>query len=451
MSAVKDAVDDRVLPHSLEAERSVLGAILLRNEGLDEAAERLTPADFYRQAHRTVYGAMLSLAERREAIDLITVREELGTEGLNAIGGPAYLAKLVDGVPRSTNVSHYAEIVKEKATRRAVIAAAQDVLESAYDTDLSADDVVNAAEQRFFRIDESEQRGGLMGGAQLVDEIMPMLQALMSGERRGITGVPSGFGDLDALTTGFQPGDLILVAARPSVGKSAWVSDVSRHLAISAAHVGNVGFWSVEMSRQSLTLRNIVAQARVDGLRLRSGYVSTSDYQAILRAAEQIRNSKLFIDDSSGLRPMELRSKARRFAATQGLSLIIIDYLQLMRADKGEHYENRNIEVAGISRSLKAIAKELQVPVIAVSQLTREVEKRADKRPNLGDLRDSGSLEQDADMVLFLHRDGYYDRDADQGKAECIIAKQRNGPTGVIDLTWLPYASRFENYVEGGA
>lgn len=452
MSVVQQPIAERTLPHSLDAERSVLGAILLRNEGLDEAAEVLAADDFYRRAHARIFGRMLALAKKQEPIDFVTLREALVAAGeLDDIGGPAYLSRLTDGVPRSVNVPHYAAIVKESATRRRAIVHAQHIIDSAYDGMLTADEVVNDAERRFFELAQADQRGELVGGAQQIDEILPMLEALMKGERRGITGVPSGFTDLDAFTQGFQPADLIIIGARPSVGKSSFTSDIARHVAIHAAGFGNVGFWSVEMSRQSLTLRNVIAQARVDGLRLRTGYVNHGDYDRILQAAEQMRESGLFVDDSSGLRPMELRSKARRFAATKGLSLVIIDYLQLMQGDRGERYENRQLEVASISRTLKAIAKELQVPVIVVSQLTRKVEERAGKRPTLADLRESGALEQDADVVLFLHRPGYYDREADQGKAECIIAKQRNGPTGVIDLTWLPHASRFENYTEGGA
>lgn len=440
-----------MLPHSLDAEQSVLGAIIVRNEGLDEAAERLAPEDFYREAHVRIFRAMLALGQRQEAIDVVTLREALSAKGdLDEVGGAAYLAKLVDGVPRSTNVPHYAAIVKDKATRRRAIAQAQAVLEAAYDGDLTADDVLNEAERRFFELGQRDQRSDLAGGATLIEEVMPMLEALLKGEQRGVTGVPTGFVDLDAFTQGLQPGEVILLAARPSVGKSSLASDIARHVAITAQH-GPVAFFSVEMSRRMTTLRNIIAQARVDGFRLRSGYVNQADYGSILQAVQAIETGQLFIDDCTNLRPMELRSKARRLAATKGLSLIIVDYLQLMRPDRGQRYENREKEVASISRALKGIAKELRVPLVAICSLSRKTEERADKKPTMADLRESGALESDADVVLLLWRPGQADPEADQGYAELIIAKQRNNPIGVIKLTWLPYASRFENYVEEGA
>ncbi len=449
MNAITRA-DERTLPHSLEAERSVLGAILVRNEGLDDAAERLAPEDFYREAHVRIFRAMLALAQRQEAIDIVTLREALTGKGdLDEVGGSAYLAKLLDGVPRSTNVPHYAAIVKDKATRRRAIAQAQAVLEAAYDGDLTAEDVLNEAERRFFELGQRDQRSELVGGATLIEEVMPMLESLLKGERRGVTGVPTGFGDLDAFTQGLQPGEFIILAARPSVGKSSLASDIARHVAITAQQ-GPVAFFSVEMSRRMTTLRNIIAQARVDGFRLRSGYVNQGDYDRILQATHAIETSQLFIDDCTNLRPMELRSKARRLAATQGLSLIVVDYLQLMRPDRGQRYESREKEVASISRALKGIAKELRVPVVAICSLSRKTEERADKKPTMADLRESGALESDADVVLLLWRPGQQDPNADQGYAELIIAKQRNNPVGVIKLTWLPYASRFENYVEEG-
>jgi replicative DNA helicase len=448
-TAVASALE-RTLPHSLDAERSVLGAVLLRNEGLYEAAEALAPVDFYRSAHNGIFAAMLDLHKRQEPIDLVTLRESLTAGGqLEAIGGAAYLTRLVDGVPLSTNVAHYAAIVKDKATKRRVIQQAHTILDYAYDGEVSADELLNEAERRIFDLSQTEQRSDLVDGAGQVEEVMPMLESLLKGERRGVTGLGTGFVDLDAFTQGLQPTDLIVIAARPSIGKSSLVSDIARHVAIELQQP--VAFFSVEMSRRMTTMRNIIAQARVDGLRLRSGYVNQGDYERILQATNEIERSKLFVDDCSGLRPMELRSKARRLAAKHGLSLVIVDYMQLMRGDRGVRYENRQIEVASISRSLKGIAKELSVPLIAVCQLGRKVEERADKKPTLADLRESGAIEQDADVVGLIYRPGQGDPEADQGYAELIIAKQRNNPTGVMKMTWLSYASKFENYTEGGA
>jgi replicative DNA helicase len=442
------ATIDRTLPHNLDAEKSVLGAVLIHNEAFNYAAEVITARDFYRDAHRRIFEKMERLAERGDAIDLVTLREELIRAGdLEEVGGPAYLASLVDGVPRSTNVEHYARIVKEKSALRALILAAQQISARAYEAEDDPNIILDEAEQAIFSIAEDRARIGFMSMRDIVSESLPKIEQLFE-QKRLVTGVATGFTDLDQMTRGLQAGDLVIVAARPSMGKTSLVLNIAEHASIR--HGVSVGFFSLEMSREQLFIRLLTSVARIDSHRLMTGAVGQRDYQALSQGIGVLSDAKLFIDDTPGVGVLEMRAKARRLAAEHGLGLLVIDYLQLMTG-RGR-FENRTLELAAISRSLKGLAKELGVPVVALSQLSRAPESRSDHRPLLSDLRESGALEQDADLVLMLFRaDMYPDaKPEDEGKAELIIAKQRNGPTGVVHLAFLKQHTRFEDLARGG-
>jgi replicative DNA helicase len=441
-----DIAFDRALPHSLEAERSVLGAILLDNSALNTAVARLRGADFYRDAHRRLFEAMLRLAEKKRAIDFVTLKDELGRGGdLEAAGGAAGLAALTDGVPRSANVEHYAGIVKDKAVLRELIGTANRVIqESLADSD-DASQILDAAEKAIFAIAEDQYRGGFTRMDDLAAQGLAQIQS-MSGHH-GLTGIPTGFQGLDAMTSGLQRSDLILIAGRPSMGKTAFCLNIAQHAAVEEGR--SVGIFSLEMSKEQLFLRMLCGQARVDSHRLRTGRLDQAAWRDIGAAVDVLSQARIFIDDTPGVPVLEMRAKARRLAAEHGLDLLVIDYLQLMRG-RGR-YENRNLEVTDISRSLKELAKELNIPVVALSQLSRSPEQRArtDKRPQLGDLRESGALEQDADVVIFLYRPGLYNPEEQdetfQSQAEVIVGKQRNGPTGSLDLVFVRRYARFEN------
>jgi replicative DNA helicase len=442
------ASPERTLPHSLDAEKSVLGAILIHNEAFNYAAEVISSRDFFRDAHRRIFEKMELLSERADAIDLITLKEELSRAGeLDEIGGPAYLASLVDGVPRSTNVEHYARIVKEKSALRGLILASQRISARAYEAEDDPNIILDEAEQAIFAIAEDRARVGFLSMRDIVTENLPKIELLFE-QKRLVTGVPTGFTDLDRMTRGFQPGDLIIVAARPSMGKTSLVLNIAEHASLKEGTT--VGFFSLEMSREQLFVRLLTSVARIDAHRLMSGAIGQRDYQALSHALGILGDARLFIDDTAGVGVLEMRAKARRLAAEHGLGLLVIDYLQLMTG-RGR-FENRTLELAAISRGLKGLAKELGVPVVALSQLSRAPESRSDHRPLLSDLRESGALEQDADVVLMLFRaDMYPDaKPEDQGKAELIIAKQRNGPTGMIELAFLKQHTRFEDLAGGG-
>jgi replicative DNA helicase len=442
------ASPERTLPHSLDAEKSVLGAILIHNEAFNYATEVISSRDFFRDAHRRIFEKMERLSERADAIDLITLKEELSRAGeLDEIGGPAYLASLVDGVPRSTNVEHYARIVKEKSALRGLILASQRISARAYEAEDDPNIILDEAEQAIFAIAEDRARVGFLSMRDIVTENLPKIEQLFE-QKRLVTGVPTGFTDLDRMTRGFQPGDLIIVAARPSMGKTSLVLNIAEHASLKEGTT--VGFFSLEMSREQLFVRLLTSVARIDAHRLMSGAIGQRDYQALSHALGILGDARLFIDDTAGVGVLEMRAKARRLAAEHGLGLLVVDYLQLMTG-RGR-FENRTLELAAISRGLKGLAKELGVPVVALSQLSRAPESRSDHRPLLSDLRESGALEQDADVVLMLFRaDMYPDaKPEDQGKAELIIAKQRNGPTGMIELAFLKQHTRFEDLAGGG-
>jgi replicative DNA helicase len=441
------ATAERTLPHNLEAERSVLGAILVHNDAFNLAAQVIDSHDFYRDAHRRIFDCMVALNERHDAIDFVTLKEELSRAGdLDEVGGPAYIASLADGVPRATNVEYYARIVKEKSTLRNLIYAANKILTTAYDGDQESDVVLDQAESSIFAVADDRMKAGFVQMRDLVKESFPKIEQLFE-QKRLITGVPTGFADLDEMTRGLQGSDLVIVAARPSMGKTSLVLNIAQYVATQPDLV--VGFFSLEMSKESLFLRLLTSEAQVDGHRLMSGAIGGKDYGRISHALETLSAMKLHIDDTANVGVLEMRAKSRRLQSEHGLHLLIVDYIQLM-SGRGR-FENRTLELASISRSLKGLAKELNIPIVVLSQLSRAPESRSDHRPQLSDLRESGALEQDADLVILIYRDDVYNRDPnspDAGTAELIVAKQRNGPTGTVRLAFLREQTRFANLAQ---
>jgi replicative DNA helicase len=438
-----DSSPDRILPHNLEAERAVLGAILLDGSTMNDAVEYLDEHAFFRDAHRRIFEKMKNLFTRGQAIDFITVKEELGRAGeLDDVGGPAYVASLVDGLPGGINVTDYARIVKEKATLRALIAAANGMLADAYSADRDASDVVDTAERSIFAIAEAALHGGFVSMAELVNSNFALIDQAVQ-RKQLVTGVPTGFIELDEMMAGLQPSDFIIVAARPSAGKTSLVLNMAQHVGTKTGRT--VGFFSLEMSKEQLFMRLLTSEAGIDAHRLRTGFLGERDFPKITAAMERLHAAKIFIDDSASIGVLEMRAKARRLSQSEhGLDLIIVDYLQLMQG-KGR-FENRVLELASISRGLKALAKEMNVPVVALSQLSRAPEARTIKRPQLSDLRESGALEQDADVVIMIYREDMYEpTEENEGIAELIVAKQRNGPTGSVKLAFLKQFTRFEN------
>lgn len=453
MPEIATAALERTLPHNLEAEKSVLGAILIHNEAFNHAAELIDSRDFFRDAHRRIFDKMVALSERNNAIDLVTLKDELARAGeLEEVGGPAYIASLADGVPRSANVEHYARIVKEKATLRNLIHSANRILADAYHAEEDADLILDDAEKAIFEIAEDRIREGFTPLRDLVQSSFATIEKLQ--QHKGlVTGVPTGFVDLDEMTSGLQPSDLVLVAARPSMGKTSFVLNVAQHVGINTDMT--VGFFSLEMSKEQLFMRMLTGEARIDAHRFRSGYLNEKDYGRLSHALGTLAEARVFIDDSASIGVLEMRAKARRLQAEHGLHLLIVDYIQLMQG-RGR-FESRQAELASISRSMKGLAKELKVPIVALSQLSRAPETRSDHRPQLSDLRESGALEQDADVVMFIYREEQY-RDADgnanteaEGTAEIIIGKQRNGPIGTVKLAFIKEHTRFENLAQGVA
>jgi len=436
-----------MLPHNLEAERSVLGAILVHNDAFNLAVQVIDSTDFYRDAHRRVFEKMIALNERAQAIDFVTLKEELSRGGeLDAVGGPSYIASLADGVPRATNVEYYARIVKEKSTLRALITAAGKILTNAYEADQESDLILDEAESAIFAVADDRLKAGFVSMRDLVHSTYPKIEQAFE-QKRLITGVPTGFVDLDEMTRGLQPGDLVIVAARPSMGKTSLVLNMAQYVAAQPEYT--VGFFSLEMSKESLFIRLLTSEAQIDSHRLMSGAVGHKDYGRISHALESLSGMKLYIDDTANIGVLEMRAKSRRLQSEHGLHLIIVDYIQLM-SGRGR-FENRTLELAAISRSLKGLAKELSVPIVVLSQLSRAPEARSDHRPQLSDLRESGALEQDADVVALIYRDDVYNKDPnnpDAGTAEIIVAKQRNGPTGVVKLAFLREQTRFANLAQ---
>lgn len=441
---------DRTLPHNLEAEKSVLGAILINNQAFNQAAEVIDSQDFFRDAHRRIFEKMVVLTDRNDPVDLVTLKDELTRSGeLDEVGGPAYVSALTDGVPRSANVEYYAKIVKEKSTLRRLIQSANEVLGRAYDAEEDADTLLDEAERSIFQIAEGRMRSGFVKLSDLVAGGYEMLESLQAN-RGLVTGVPSGFVDLDEMTSGFQKSDLVILAARPAMGKTSFVLNIALNCALEAGKT--VGIFSLEMSKEQLFMRMLTSEARVDAHRFRGGFLGEQDYDRLNTAFARLHEAKVFVDDTASSGILEMRAKSRRLKLEHGLDLLVIDYLQLMQG-RGK-FDNRQQELASISRSLKILAKELEIPIIALSQLSRATETRADHRPQLSDLRESGALEQDADVVIFIYREEVYQQAEERrpeadGVAEIIIGKQRNGPIGSANLAFLKQYTRFENLQPG--
>jgi len=435
------AAPDRTLPHNLEAERSVLGAILLHNEAFDHAAEVIDAADFFRDAHRRIFEKMILLSERRNAIDLVTLKEELGKTGeIDEVGGPAYLASLVDGVPRATNVEYYARIIKEKATLRNLIYAANRILTDAYTASDEADTILDGAEQAIFSIAEDRVREGFVSIGSLAHKSLETIEQAYA-EKRLVTGIPTGFKDLDEMLSGLQRGDLVIIAARPSMGKTSLALNIAQHVGTKTNHT--VGLFSLEMSKEQIFLRLLSGEAGIDGQRLRTGFLHSDDWDKLTQALAVLGDARIYIDDTPGIGVLEMRAKARRLQGEKALDLLVVDYIQLMQA-RGR-FDNRTQELGSISRSLKGLAKELNIPIVVLSQLSRAPEARADHKPQLSDLRESGALEQDADVVMLIYREDQYNPTPEnENVAELIVAKQRNGPTGSVDLVFMKGRTKFE-------
>ncbi len=441
-NAFSGGTGERVLPHNADAERTVIGAILVDNQAFNSAAEVLSRDDFYRDAHRRIFEGMASLAERSEPIDLVTLKNELTrTQSLDAAGGVAYLAGLVEGIPRLDNVLPWSRIIREASVLRSLIHASARIAQEASDAQDTADSILDRAEQAIFAIAERKIRAGLVPVKDFIKTTFEAIEKL-SLSKDALTGVPTGFIDLDRLTSGFQKGDLIILAARPSMGKTSLALNIARTAAQTTAEP--VAIFSLEMSKEQLVKRLIFAEARIESGLVTRGQLRDSDWSKLTTAWADLHKLPLFIDDASFLTPLELRAKCRRLKAEHGLGLIVVDYLQLMGS--GGRVENRQQEISAISRSLKGLAKELEVPVLALSQLSRAPEARTDRRPQLSDLRESGAIEQDADVVMFIYRESVYKpTEENRGSAELIIAKQRNGPTDTVNLVFLREFTRFEN------
>jgi replicative DNA helicase len=443
-----DLSSHKLPPQNVEAEQSVLGGILIENEAINKVMEILTFDDFYRDAHRRIFNALISLSERDEPADLITLTNELRKiDQLDSIGGASYLASLIDSVPTAANIEYYAKIVKEKAILRKLIETSTDIITQSYEDRGDVEGFLDEAERAIFEISEKRVKPSFYFIRDIVKESFKTIERLFE-KKELVTGVPSGLKELDGLTAGFHPSDLIIVAGRPSMGKTALCLNLAQYAAIEKRIP--VAIFSLEMSKEQLVIRMLCSEARVEGTRLRTGFLTESDWPKLTLAAGNLSDAPIFIDDSAAISVLELRAKSRRLKGDYGLGMLIIDYLQLMKGRT--RVESRQQEISEISRSLKALAKELNIPVIAVSQLSRKTEERQGMRPQLSDLRESGAIEQDADLILFLYRDEVYNRSEDnpnKGKAEVIIGKQRNGPIGKIEMAFLDKFTTFKELYKG--
>ena len=439
-----DSTDIRkVPPQNLEAERAVLGAILMDNETVYTVMEILEPPAFYQPSHRLIFSTMLDLSERGEPIDIVTLVDRLRSAGsLDKAGGPDYIPTLADEVPTSAGVANYAKIVKEKAVLRNLIETSTEIVQDCFEAPGDVDQLLDEAERRIFAISEERIRSGFLSMKEIVKSSFKTIESLYE-KKEHLTGVPTGFADIDELTSGFQPSDLIIIAGRPSMGKTAFCLNVAQYASMNKKLT--VAVFSLEMAKEQLVMRMLCSEARIDAHRLRSGFLGQTDWPKLSTAAGRLADASIYIDDTPALSSMEMRAKTRRLKADKGLDLVIVDYLQLM-SGRSTRSDNREQEISEISRSLKALAKELGVPVVALSQLNRGVESRMDKRPILADLRESGAIEQDADVIIFIYRDEIYNKESmEKGIAEIIIGKQRNGPVGMRKLTWLDKYTRFED------
>ena len=437
----------KVPPHSVEAEQAVIGGLLLDNRAWEEIADRVTESDFYRGDHRLIFNAIRSLEEKTQPFDAVTLSEWLEKNGqLEDAGGLAYIGRLAKETPTAANITAYADIVRERSVLRQLIAIGTDIAGSGFNTEgRSSRELVEIAEKRIFEIAEQDMRGrgGFRDIRDLLTKTVEEIDYLFQAEGN-ITGVPTGFDKFDESTTGLHAGELIIVAGRPSMGKTTFAMNIAENAAIG--HKTPVAVFSMEMPGEQLAMRMISSLGRIDQHHIRTGQLTDEDWPRITSAVHMLSEAKLFIDDTPAMSPGEVRARARRIKRKHGLGLVVLDYLQLMQVPGGG--ENRATEISEISRGLKALAKELSVPVIALSQLNRSLEQRTDKRPIMSDLRESGAIEQDADLIVFIYRDEVYNEDSpDKGMAEIIIAKQRNGPIGKSVLTFLGKYTKFENYI----
>ncbi len=440
---MNDLLIDRTPPQNIEAEQAVLGAIFIEPESLTVASEFLIPEDFYRSSHQKIFSAMLKLSDQGKAIDVVTVTEELiATEQLENIGGVSYLMELANAVPTAANVEYYARIVEEKSLLRRLIRTATEIAQEGYSREDEVESLLSEAEKKIMEVSGRKSAGSFISIKDVLVEAYDNIEKLAN--RQGdITGIPTGFTELDRMTAGFQRNDLIIVAARPSVGKTAFALNIAQNVATKTDEV--VAIFSLEMGAEQLVMRMLSSEGNINAQNLRTGDLSDEDWKKLTMAMGSLSNAQIYIDDTPGIRIAEMRAKCRRLKQERGLGMILIDYLQLIQGS-GRRGENRQQEVSEISRSLKALARELEVPVIALSQLSRSVEQRQDKRPMMSDIRESGSIEQDADIVAFLYRDDYYDKETENKNIiEIIIAKQRNGPVGTVQLAFAKEYSKFVN------
>jgi len=446
--AARDAFSDRRPPYSEEAETAVIAAMLMDQDAILRAIEVVDDTMFYREANRRLFRAMASIAERGDVVDPLTLTEELSRRGeLQGAGGKEYIGFLLDAVPTAANIEYHARIVKEKALQRRLIETCTSLISEAYAGTSTAAELLDEAEHQVFQVSQQRGTAGFMRVKELMWPTMERIEALQRGGKT-ITGVPTGFNDLDEITSGFQNSDLVIVAARPSMGKTAFVLNVAQYAAIEKNIP--VAIFSLEMSKEALVQRMLTSEARVDAQKLRKGMLRDDDFPRMARAAGVLSSAPIWIDDSAGITLLEIRSKARRLKVDANVGMVIVDYLQLISGPLDA--ESRQQEISFISRSLKALAKELDVPVVALSQLNRSLEQRPNKRPVMSDLRESGAIEQDADVILFIYRDEVYNPESpDKGTAEIIIAKQRNGPIGMVRLTFLGEFTRFESFAGPGA
>ncbi|MBJ6752516.1 replicative DNA helicase [Geomonas anaerohicana] len=432
-------------PQSIEAEMSILGGILVDNEAINRVLEVLSPEEMYRESHRKIMRAMIELNERGEPCDLITMTTILRKKGeLEEVGGGAYLATLVDFVPMAANISYYCKIVKEKYITRKLISAATDIVSNGFEDKVEVEELLDSAQKVIFEISENKLRPSYYKVSDILKDTIKNIELLYE-KKELVTGVPTGYNDLDKLTAGFHAGDLVIIAGRPAMGKTTFALNVAQYAAVDSDKKFPAAIFSLEMPKEQLVERLLCSASRVDLTRLRSGHLQENDWPKLIKGAGLLHNSKIFIDDTPSITVMELRSKARRLKAEHDIGIIVIDYLQLMRG--GANSESRQQEISEISRSLKALAKELSIPVIALSQLNRSLEQRTDKRPMMSDLRESGAIEQDADIIMFVYRGEVYDKENEdlKGKAEVIIGKHRSGPIGTVDLAFRGEFTRFEN------
>ncbi len=440
---------EKVPPQNIDAEKSILGGLLLEQNAWDEVAEIIAEDDFYKPAHRKIYRAILELNKKGSPTDVVTVSNHLmDSQEIEQIGGPTYLAEMIEDTPSAANITVYAKIVAEKALVRKLITTSSGIIDKAFSQDFEdVHSFIDSAEAEIFAIAENRQQSGLTGATELIKASLEKLEELYANQGT-VTGVPSGFLELDGMTAGFQPGEMTIIAARPSMGKTAFSLNLALHAALTEKK--KVAFFSVEMAKESLMTRLLSIVSKVSLSDLRVGRISDKAWPQLINTAAMLSEAPIYIDDTSGISPFEIRSKCRRLAAKEGLDMIVVDYLQLMGMK--QKIESREREVSEISKTLKAIAKELKVPVLALAQLNRSVEGRTDRRPMLSDLRESGSIEQDADIIMMLYREDYYDRDNPdiKGIAEVIIGKQRNGPTGKVKLKWIPEQGVFKNLELGG-